>query len=219
MTILIVEDHPPIASLIRRYLENDGHAVDVVDSGAAALERLRTDDVALVVLDLGLPDMDGLDVARRVAAGVPVVMLTARGDEPERMAGFAAGADDYLAKPFSPRELVARVRAVLRRGDRDGERSDRLAIGDLTLEPDAREATVTGEPVELTLKEFDLLWYLVDNRGAVVSRDALLERVWGYAEPGASRTVDQHVAQLRRKLGAACPIETVRGLGYKVARR
>jgi two-component system OmpR family response regulator len=219
MTILVVEDHPPIADLIRRYLENDGHDVEVVARGAAALDRLAGGGVDLVVLDLGLPDMDGLDVARRVARGVPVVMLTARGDEPERMAGFAAGADDYLPKPFSPRELVARVRAVLRRGASDDERAGGLAVGELALEPDAREATVGGEAVELTLKEFDLLWYLVDNRGLVVSRDALLERVWGYAEPGATRTVDQHVAQLRRKLGGACPIETVRGLGYKVARR
>ena len=171
----------------------------------------------LVVLDLNLPDMDGLDVCRRIRARstVPVVMLTARDDEADRLVGLGAGADDYIGKPFSPKELVARMKAVLRRAEpgADDELLDARRRRRRPRRPRGRPST--GEPVELRPKEFDLLAYLIQNRGAVFSRDALLERVWGYDYAGGTRTVDVHVAQLRRKLGRPDLIRTVRGAGYK----
>jgi two-component system alkaline phosphatase synthesis response regulator PhoP len=172
--------------------------------------------VRLVVLDLNLPDMDGLDVCRliRTRSSVPVVMLTARDEEADRLAGLETGADDYIGKPFSPQELVARMKAVLRRTERHSD-EDVLVLGDIVLRRRAREVGVAGEPVELRPKEFDLLAYLMQNRGAVLSRDLLLERVWGYDYEGGTRTVDVHVAQLRRKLGRPDLIRTIRGSGYK----
>jgi DNA-binding response OmpR family regulator len=163
--------------------------------------------------------MDGFDVARtlRTKSDVPILMLTARDEEPDRVTGLELGADDYLTKPFSPRELVARMKAVLRRTDgRSAE--DVLTLGDVTLNRDAREVTVEDRPVELTTKEFDLLATLLENPGIVISRDQLLDRVWGMTYPGGTRTVDVHVAQLRRKLGRPELIRTVRGAGYKAAR-
>ena len=216
--ILLVEDEPRIGTLVRAYLERDGFAVVWARSGAEALRRLAADGVDLAVLDLGLPDMDGLAVARRVTPGIPVVILTARSDEPERMAGFAARADDYVAKPFSPREVVARVRAVLRRAQPRRAAAEPLRVGPVVLRPAGHEVTVQGRRIELTAKEFELLWVLLEHAGQVLTRDALLERVWGYATPGQSRTVDQHVAQLRRKLGAPGLIRTVRGVGYQARR-
>ena len=215
-SVLLVEDEENLASLVTAYLEQEGYRVVSVGSGAEALRALEREPVRLVVLDLTLPDMDGLDVCRqiRTRSSVPIVMLTARDEVTDRLAGLESGADDYIGKPFSPRELVARMNAVLRRADPDAE-EELLVLGDVALRRSAREIEVAGEPVELRLKEFDLLAYLIQNRGAVLSRDLLLERVWGFDYVGGTRTVDVHVAQLRRKLGRPELIRTIRGAGYK----
>jgi two-component system alkaline phosphatase synthesis response regulator PhoP len=219
-SVLLVEDEENLASLVRAYLEQEGYRVVWAGSGADALRTLDHEPVRLVVLDLTLPDLDGLDVCRRIRAGgsqVPVVMLTARDEEADRLAGLEVGADDYIGKPFSPRELVARMKAVLRRSEHDlaAAGDEVLVLGDVVVRPVAREVEVAGAPVELRPKEFDLLAYLVANRGAVLSRDLLLERVWGLEYAGGTRTVDVHVAQLRRKLGRPDLIRTMRGAGYK----
>lgn len=216
--ILVVEDEPAIADLVRRYLEAEGWRVSWAPDGERALAAVAREALALVVLDLGLPDLDGLLIARRLAGSVPVIALTARSEEPERLAGFAAGVEDYLGKPFSPRELVARVQVVLRRHAPQPPPPP-LMFGEIVLSPADRRASAGGEPVDLTAKEFELAWALLAEPGRTHTRDALLERVWGYAAPGATRTVDQHVAQLRRKLGDPDLIETVRGLGYRAAAR
>jgi DNA-binding response OmpR family regulator len=215
-SVLLVEDEENLASLVRAYLEQEGYGVVWAGTGAGALETLAAEPIRLVVLDLNLPDVDGLDLCKQIRArsSVPVVMLTARDEEPDRLAGLDAGADDYIGKPFSPRELVARMKAVLRRAAPDADDAT-LVLGDVVLRRTAREVGVAGEPVELRPKEFDLLAYLMENRGAVLSRDLLLERVWGYDYAGGTRTVDVHVAQLRRKLGRPDLIRTIRGAGYK----
>ena len=218
-TVLLVEDEHSIGSMTRGYLERSGYRVVWVRSGEEALAEVDRHPVRIVVLDIRLPGMDGFDVARtlRTRSDVPILMLTARDEEPDRVAGLELGADDYLTKPFSPRELVARMKAVLRRTDgRSAE--DVLTLGDVTLNRDAREVSVEDRPVELTTKEFDLLATLLENPGIVISRDQLLDRVWGMTYPGGTRTVDVHVAQLRRKLGRPDLIRTVRGAGYKAAR-
>jgi len=207
-SVLLVEDEENLASLVGAYLEQEGYRVIPVATGADALRAIEAEPVRLVVLDLNLPDMDGLDVCR------PIVMLTARDEEADRLAGLETGADDYIGKPFSPRELVARMRAVLRRAEPHAE-EELLVLGDVVLRRSAREVEVAGRPVELRPKEFDLLAYLMQNRGAVLSRDLLLERVWGFDYAGGTRTVDVHVAQLRRKLGRPDLIRTMRGSGYK----
>jgi DNA-binding response OmpR family regulator len=219
VTVLLVEDEHSIGSMTRSYLERNGYRVVWVRSGEEALAELERHPVRLVVLDIRLPGMDGFDVARRVRARseVPILMLTARDEEPDRVAGLELGADDYLTKPFSPRELVARMKAVLRRTDGRAA-NDVLALADVLLDRNAREVTVDGRHVELTTKEFDLLATLLENPGVVVSRDQLLDRVWGMTYPGGTRTVDVHVAQLRRKLGRPELVRTVRGAGYKTAR-
>jgi DNA-binding response OmpR family regulator len=218
-TALLVEDEESIASLVRSYLERDGFTVVHAASGAAALDELDRRPVRVVLLDVGLPDMDGFDVCNRIRAGsrVPILMLTARDEEPDRITGLEVGADDYVTKPFSPRELLARVKAVLRRSETWAEEPE-LACADVVVRPEARTALVAGEPVELTGKEFDLLAFLLGHPGTVVSREQLLDRVWGLAYPGGTRTVDVHVATLRRKLGRPQLIRTVRGAGYKLAR-
>jgi two-component system, OmpR family, alkaline phosphatase synthesis response regulator PhoP len=215
-TVLLVDDEENLASLVAAYLEREGYGVVSVGSGAEALRVLARQPVRLVVLDLALPDMDGLDVCRQIRthSSVPVVMLTARDDPPDRLAGLAAGADDYIGKPFSPPELVARMKAVLRRAEPAGD-EQLLVLDDVVLRRGGREVTVADELVELRPKEFDLLAYLIQNRGIVVSRDLLLERVWGFDYAGGTRTVDVHVAQLRRKLGRPELIRTIRGAGYK----
>jgi two-component system, OmpR family, alkaline phosphatase synthesis response regulator PhoP len=215
-TVLLVDDEENLTSLVAAYLEREGYGVVSVASGAEALRVLSREPVRLVVLDLALPDMDGLDVCRqiRTRSSVPVVMLTARDDPPDRLAGLAAGADDYIGKPFSPLELVARMKAVLRRAEPAGD-EQLLVLDDVVLRRGGREVTVAGELVELRPKEFDLLAYLIQNRGIVVSRDLLLERVWGFEYAGGTRTVDVHVAQLRRKLRRPRLIRTIRGAGYK----
>jgi len=218
-TVLLVEDEHSIGSMTRGYLERSGWRVVWVRSGEEALAELGRHQVRIVILDIRLPGIDGFDVARlvRTRSDVPILMLTARDEEPDRVAGLELGADDYLTKPFSPRELVARMKAVLRRTDgRSAE--DVLTLADVELNRNAREVAVDGQPVELTTKEFDLLATLLENPGIVVSRDQLLDRVWGMTYPGGTRTVDVHVAQLRRKLGRPELIRTVRGAGYKTVR-
>jgi DNA-binding response OmpR family regulator len=175
--------------------------------------------VRVIVLDIGLPDMDGFEVCRRIRSDsrVPILMLTARDEEPDRVSGLELGADDYLTKPFSPRELVARVKAVLRRAEPWLEEAS-LSAGDVVVLRDAHEVRVADEPVMLTAREFDLLSILLGNPDRVLTRELLLDRVWGLAFPGGTRTVDVHVASLRRKLGRPELVQTVRGVGYKLGR-
>jgi DNA-binding response OmpR family regulator len=218
--ILVVEDEQAIADLVRAYLRREGFDVVWARSGEQALEELPRHPVRLVVLDIGLPGIDGFEVCRRLRSrtGVPILILSARDDEVDRVAGLEAGADDYVVKPFSPRELVARVKAILRRAGGGGTVGDGpLTVGEVELDPAARSATVAGEPVELTSREFDLLAALLAHPGVVLSRDRLLDLAWGGEFPGGTRTVDVHVAQLRAKLGLPGFIATVRGAGYKVS--
>lgn len=218
-SILVVEDEETIASLVRAYLERDGFRVTWVGSGTEALAELERDPPQLIVLDIGLPDTNGFELCRRVreTSSVPIIMLTARDEEEDRVAGLDVGADDYITKPFSPRELAARVKAVLRRTE-PAEQDDALVLGDVVVRRSEREVTVGGELVELRTREFDLLAYLIENRGAVVTRDQLLDRVWGLEYPGGTRTVDVHIAQLRSKLGRPELIQTIRSVGYKAVR-
>ncbi|MDQ6730931.1 MAG: response regulator transcription factor, partial [Actinomycetota bacterium] len=199
----------------RTYLQRAGYGVVWVRSGEEALTELPRYPIRLVVLDIGLPGIDGFEVCRRIGGTVPVIMLTARDEEPDRVAGLEVGADDYVVKPFSPRELTARVKAVLRRAARVPENDDVLELGPLRVARGAREVTVDGDEVPLTQREFELLEYLVRHRGQVVTRDRLLESVWGFVSPGETRTVEVHVASLRKKLGRPELIRTVRGVGYK----
>jgi two-component system, OmpR family, response regulator RegX3 len=220
-SLLLVEDEPSVGALVRTYLERAGYRVSWVRTGEDALADAQRHAYDLVILDIGLPGMDGFDVCRllRARSRVPVVMLTARDEEPDRVAGLELGADDYVSKPFSPRELAARVKAVLRRTARpEDELPAVLAAGDVEVRPREREVRVAGEPVTLTAKELDLLTFLLEHSGIVFSREQLLDRVWGLAYPGGTRTVDVHVAQLRRKLVRPELIRTVRGAGYKTAR-
>lgn len=222
--ILVVEDEPALVDLLTLYLEKAGYAVDAVPDGASALESVATNHPALVLLDIGLPgDLDGIEVCRRLRAAddwTPVVFVTARDDEVDRVLGLELGADDYVTKPYSPRELVARVRSVLRRHDAPrglgaGAASGRvLTVGAVRLDLDARRCTVDGARIPLTTTEFDLLAHLMRSPGRVHPRGLLLTELWGYPADDGSRTVDVHVAQLRAKLGDASPIRTVRGVGY-----
>jgi len=217
-TILLVEDEEDIATLVRTYLEKDGFRVIWAARSAEGLEALEDNEIRLVILDLQLPDGDGLDLCRaiRATSRLPIVIVTARDEEIDRITGLELGADDYVTKPFSPRELVARVRAVLRRAEPD-EDGDLVAVGDIVLERAGRTVSVAGTEVELTGIEFDLLAFLLAHPGIVMTRERLLERVWGLSFPGGTRTVDVHVAQLRRKLDRPGLIRTVRGSGYKAA--
>ena len=218
--MLVVEDEPAIAELQRRYLAQAGFGVHIEGRGLAALDAVRRLRPVLVVLDVGLPDLDGIELCRRLReAGdwTPVLFVTARDDEVDRVIGLEIGADDYLTKPFSPREMVARVKAVLRRSQ-ESVGAEVLVCGPLRLDPAARTVSVEERPLSLTLTEFNLLAALLRCRGRVLGRTELLAQAWGQADYGASRTVDVHIAQLRAKLGAACPIETVRGVGYRVGR-
>ncbi|XOB99020.1 response regulator transcription factor [Deinococcota bacterium DY0809b] len=214
--ILIVDDDPAIREILRAYLSHEGYELSEAADGVSALALAPAAD--LVVLDLMLPEMDGLEVARhlrRDLPDLPILMLTARGEEEERVRGFEEGADDYVTKPFSPRELVARVRALLRRSGIH----DRLVYGELEIIPKSREVYLAGRPVELSKLEFDLLLTLAQHPGMVFSRERLLERVWGADFFGVERVVDVHVASLRKRLGDEPDrprfIETVRGVGYR----
>src|ERR671925_77413 len=220
-SILVVEDESSIASFVAMYLKRAGFTVRVIGTGSGALERASTDPPALIVLDLMLPDLDGIDVCRRIRqrSDVPILMLSARDEDVDKIIGLEVGADDYLTKPFNPGELVARVKSILRRAnpERRELESSVLELGDLRIDAGRREVLVAGDEIQLAPKEFDLLWELLDHRGLVLTRDQLLERVWGYTFAGDTRTVDVHVRQLRRKLGDASPIVTVWGVGYKVS--
>jgi DNA-binding response OmpR family regulator len=223
--VLLVEDEPDVAALIKHTLDRSGDIhVRVVHTGEAALEAAADRVPDLIILDLNLPGFDGLDVCRVLrtrpaSARIPIIMLTARTAESDRVRGLDVGADDYMAKPFSPRELAARVRAGLRRARPDAPLSDPAAIYQgrhLRADFDAIAVSVDGKPLRLTRREFELLRYLIQNRDRVVSRDRLLERVWGYQTSVETRSVDVHVGRLRGKLGsAAAQIETVVGLGYR----
>ena len=220
--VLVVDDEPPIADLLRTYLVRDGYAVETCGDGRAALEVIARRRPAAVILDVGLPGLDGTQVCRRLReAGdwTPVLFVTARDDEVDRVLGLELGADDYVTKPFSPREVVARLRAVLRRQAPpavDPAASAELTAGRVRLDPDTRRVTSHGVPVQLTTTEFDLLAHLMARPGRVCPREELLAEVWGYPPGTATRTVDVHVAQLRAKLGDAVELRNVRGVGYAV---
>ncbi len=221
--VLVVEDEPDIRDLLAFHLERGGYQVTRAATGPEALRQLRAAPPDLVILDLMLPEMDGLEVCRRLraepaTAALPVIMLTAKGDEVDRVVGLELGADDYVVKPFSPKEVLARVRAVLRRA-RAPLSGAPLAVGGITLDGATHQATVAGRPLTLTPKEFDLLRALLEARGRVLSREFLLDRVWGYARAGEieSRTVDVHVRRLRAKLGPEGErILTVKNVGYRL---
>jgi two-component system alkaline phosphatase synthesis response regulator PhoP len=219
--ILVVDDEENIIDLTRMYLERDGYRVDSAMDGAQALEMIRDRKPALVVLDIMLPEVDGFEVCRRTRAesDVPIIMLTARDEDIDKIVGLELGADDYLTKPFNPRELVARVKAILRRAERAPYMADSpIHVGDIMIDPARRLVTVVGESVSLRAKEFDLLLTFAKNRGIVLSREQLLNLVWDFDFLGQTRTVDVHVAHLRRKLSGSnnVLIETVTGVGYKL---
>jgi DNA-binding response OmpR family regulator len=215
--ILVVEDERAISDLLRLYLSREGFGVHVATDGMSALTAARTMHPAAIVLDVGLPVMDGTEVCRQLRAEgnwVPILFCTARDDEVDRVLGLELGADDYITKPFSPREVVARVKSVVRRASLVTADEKPLELGDVVVDLVTRRVTVGGEPVALTATEFDLLAYLMRHPGRVYSREQLLSEVWGYAAVVGTRTVDVHVAQVRGKLGDRSPIRTVRGVGY-----
>jgi len=219
-TIVVVEDDQNISDLVELYLREEGFRVIQAHDGEKGLEAVRNQDPRLVILDVGLPGtVDGLEVCRRLRAGgdLPVLMLTARDGEVDRVLGLELGADDYVTKPFSPRELVARVKAILRRTEGPPrERPDVLLAGSVEVDTGRREARVNGAVVPLATREFDLLRFFADNAGLALTRQQLLDGVWGHDWYGDERTVDVHVRQLRKKLGDALPLTTVWGVGYRL---
>ena len=220
-TILVVDDEANIRDLARMYLEKDGYRVDTVTNGADALTYVKETPPTLMVLDLMLPGIDGWEVCRQVRtdSNLPILMLTARDDDIDKIVGLEMGADDYLTKPFNPRELVARIRAILRRAtpEKDADSNKVRQVGNVEVNPSSRDVFVAGKRVVLRTKEFDLLLMLMDHLNMVLSRDQLLDQVWGYEFYGRTRTVDVHVANLREKLaGSTLSIETVWGMGYKL---
>jgi DNA-binding response OmpR family regulator len=217
---VVIEDDDAIGEVVMTYLEQAGYEVVRECTGERGLAAVDRERARFVVLDLGLPDIDGFDLCRRIRAGnaIPILILTARDEEADRVIGLELGADDYITKPFSPRELVARVRAVLRRLEPQLE-SAPIAVGELRVDLRTRNATLRGSPLALRTLEFDLLAELARNEGNVVTRDQLLDRVWGVSFAGGTRTVDVHVSQLRKKLGRPDLIQTVRGLGYRLVER
>jgi DNA-binding response OmpR family regulator len=218
-TILVVDDERNIVELARLYLEKEGYRVESAGDGGTALDQVRSLKPALLILDLMLPVIDGWEVCRKVRADndIPILMLTARSDDVDKIVGLELGADDYLTKPFNPRELVARVKAILRRTERKSAPAKTLSIGKLTIDPDKREVKIAGQPITLRTREFDLLYMLTENREKVFSREQLLEKVWGFDFYGETRTVDVHIARLRNRLKSSdVEIETVWGIGYKL---
>ncbi len=218
-TVVVVEDDTNIANLVELYLRDAGFRVSLADRGERALDLVRARPPSLVVLDVGLAgELDGYDVCRalRTHSQVPILMLTARDGEEDRIHGFEVGADDYLVKPFSPRELVVRVQAILRRADPDRAPSSVVVAGGVEIDPVRREARSGGQVVALAAREFDLLAHLGAHRGQVLSRQQLLDGVWGEGWVGDERTVDVHVRQLRKKLGDPLPLTTVWGVGYRL---
>jgi len=218
-TILVVDDEDKIREIVRTYLEMDGFNVVEAADGEQAMAKFEEADPCLVILDLMLPGIDGWEVCRRIrrTSSIPIIMLTARVSEVDRVVGLELGADDYVPKPFSPRELVARVKAVLRRTRPSVEKRQVLQYGELVIDYDFRRATLRGEELALTPKEFELLWYLAKSPGKVFPREKLVEDVWGYAYLGDTRTVDTHIKCLRDKIGVLGRrwIRTVWGVGYK----
>jgi DNA-binding response OmpR family regulator len=218
-TILVVDDEPNILELAKLYLEQEGYRVEGVSNGNDALQKLNSAKPALIVLDLMLPDIDGFEVCREIRkkSDIPILMLTARKEDVDKIVGLELGADDYLTKPFNPRELVARVKAILRRYKAGLKSGEAIEVGNLRIDPARREATIDRQPLRLRTKEFDLLATLAQNLGVVLTRDRLLEIVWETAYYGETRTIDIHINHLRDKLsGANASIETVRGIGYKM---
>ncbi|MGD0081576.1 MAG: response regulator transcription factor [Acidimicrobiales bacterium] len=218
-TIIVIEDDGNIADLVDLYLRREGWRVLTAGDADRGLELIRQERPRMVILDIGLPgDRDGYDVCRTVRAesDLPLLFLTARDDEIDRVLGLELGADDYLTKPFSPRELVARVRAVLRRTERSPTQQATVEIGNVVIDLDRREVRADGQLVQLTTREFDLLAWLAANRGFVLSRQQLLDGAWGSGWYGDERTVDVHIAQLRKKLGPDLPLTTLRGVGYRL---
>jgi DNA-binding response OmpR family regulator len=216
-TIVVVDDEPNIADLVGMYLEREGFRVLKCATGDAGLDAFQTHRPRLVVLDVGLPDIDGLEVCKRIrrTSQVPVIFLTARDGEVDRVLGLELGADDYLTKPFSPAELVARVKAVLRRTD-GAPAPEITQVGSVTVDAGRREVRAGDAVVDLTAKEFDLLLFLATRPGLALSRQQILDGVWGPDWFGDARTVDVHIAQVRKKLGEALRITTVRGVGYRL---
>ncbi len=219
--VLLVDDEPSILQLARMYLERDGFRIQEAKDGEAALEAITRLQPALVVLDVMLPKLDGFEVCRRIRAennSVAILMLTARDEDIDKILGLELGADDYLTKPFNPRELVARVKAILRRGENKPTATGKpVKLGELVIDPDRREARVASHLLDLRTQEFDLLFTLASQPGRVFTREQLLQMAWGFDFYGQTRTVDVHVAHLRKKLeGSAIKIETVTGVGYKL---
>ena len=219
-TVLVVDDEPNIVELVRLYLRSEGYQVESARDGREALEKIGTLHPSLVVLDLMMPELDGWEVTRRLRetdSRTPIIMLTAKGDDADKIVGLDMGADDYLAKPFNPRELVSRVKAVLRRTQEPNRATRVLSVGNVRVDIGRREVTVGGKPVELRTKEFDLLVAFAEHLGLVLDRETLLRIVWGYDYLGDSRTIDVHVTWLRDKLEhATVKIQTIRGIGYKL---
>ncbi len=218
--ILVVDDEANIRELVRLYLEKEGFAVDLAEDGSDALSRVREAQPALIVLDLMMPGIDGFEVCRSVRRefDIPIIMLTARNEDIDKIVGLELGADDYITKPFNPRELVARVKAILRRAEGGTRRPQAVvSAGNIEVDKARREVHIDGESITLRTKEFDLLVAFTENPGIALTRDQLLETVWGYDFAGETRTVDVHVQHLRSKLqGADVQIETLRGVGYKL---
>lgn len=218
--ILLIDDEPSIIQLARMYLEREGFRIDSAGDGETALDMAIHQRPALVVLDVMLPKLDGFEVCRRLHAAqssTAILMLTARDEDIDKILGLELGADDYLTKPFNPRELVARVKAILRRGERKVENTSPICLGDLTIDPAKREVKLADRLLGLRTQEFDLLLTFAEHRGLVLSREQLLQKAWGFDFYGQTRTVDVHVAQLRRKLeDSSVKIETVTGVGYKL---
>jgi two-component system phosphate regulon response regulator PhoB len=222
-TVLIVDDEPDVVDLLVYQLQRAGFKTITARDGNVGLEKARDALPALVVLDLMLPGMDGTEVCKRLradpkTAGIPVIMLTAKAEEVDRIVGLELGADDYVTKPFSPRELTLRVKSVLRRARGEASASEVLKVGDLMVDTAKHTVTVKGKPVDLTATEFKLLTTMMERRGRVQTRDRLLTDVWGYEGDVDTRTIDTHVRRLREKLGAAADyVETIRGVGYRFA--
>jgi len=223
--ILVADDEPDVLHLVSMNLKNAGFNVIKAEDGLRALNLARETQPALIVLDLMLPEMSGLEVCKVLkkepaTAQIPIIMLTAKAEEVDRIVGLELGADDYLTKPFSPRELVLRVKSVMRRASGTTEIGEQLSLGDIRVDRSRFEITVAGKPVDFTATEFKLLTVLIERRGRVQSRDTLLNDVWGYESAIDTRTVDTHIRRLREKLGkSADSIETVRGFGYRIAER
>jgi DNA-binding response OmpR family regulator len=216
--ILIVDDEEKIRAVIKEYAEFEGYETDEAADGMEAVEKCRKTDYDIIIMDVMMPKLDGFSAAKEIrkSKNIPVIMLSARSEEYDKLFGFEIGADDYVAKPFSPKELLARIKAVLTRSQPKNERADELSFDGLSVNIAGREVLVDGVPASLTPKEYDLLFYLVKNRGLALSREKLLEEVWGYDFFGDDRTVDTHIKMLRTSIGKYRSfIVTLRGMGYK----